>query len=207
MAKQLTPKQLHFARCVAQGMTQADAYREAYNPREGTTAASIHTLASRLMGQVEIRTRVDALVAARERAVAASAVTDREAVVSKLRVWMTGEEETDASRLRAAELLGKASGLFATEVNVNTKDRDPGEVAAEIEARLAAVLGAQAEAAWVRACGCAPTRRGAGVRLRASACARLPPPPPEAKQVPDPIYIVIRSNNCPILLFLPIDTC
>jgi len=146
MAKQLTPKQLHFARCVAQGMTQADAYREAYNPREGTTAASIHTLASRLMGQVEIRSRVDALVAARERAVAASAVTDREAVVSKLRVWMTGEEETDASRLRAAELLGKASGLFATEVNVTSKDRDPGEVAAEIEARLAALVGAQAEA-------------------------------------------------------------
>ena len=146
MAKQLTPKQLHFARCVAQGMTQADAYREAYSPGAGTTAASIHTLASRLMGQVEIRSRVDALVAARERAVAASAVSDREAVVDKLRVWMSGQEETDASRLRAAELLGKASGLFATEVNVTSKDREPGEVAAEIEARLAAVLGAQAEA-------------------------------------------------------------
>jgi hypothetical protein len=89
---------------------------------------------------------VDALVAARERAVAASAVTDREAVVGKLRLWMTGEEETDASRLRAAELLGKASGLFATEVNVTSRDRDPGEVAAEIEARLAALVGAQAEA-------------------------------------------------------------
>ena len=59
---------------------------------------------------------------------------------------MSGQEETDAMRLRAAELLGKASGLFATEVNVTSKDREPGEVAAEIEARLAAVLGAQAEA-------------------------------------------------------------
>jgi hypothetical protein len=66
MAKELTPKQAHFARCVAQGMTQADAYREAYDPKQGTTAASIHTLASRLMGQVEIRSRVDALIRARD---------------------------------------------------------------------------------------------------------------------------------------------
>jgi hypothetical protein len=28
-------KQAHFARCVAQGMTQADAYREAYDPKAG----------------------------------------------------------------------------------------------------------------------------------------------------------------------------
>jgi hypothetical protein len=73
MAKELTPKQAHFARCVAQGMTQADAYREAYDPKQ-STAASIHTLASRLMGQVEIRSRVDALIKARERAVVASAL-------------------------------------------------------------------------------------------------------------------------------------
>jgi hypothetical protein len=84
MAKELTPKQAHFARCVAQGMTQADAYREAYDPKQGTTAASIHTLASRLMGQVEIRSRVDALIKARERAVVASALTDRDKVLSKL---------------------------------------------------------------------------------------------------------------------------
>ena len=65
--KQLTPKMLHFTRCVAGGMTQADAYREAYEPSDSTTAASIHTLASRLMGRVEIRSRVDALIVARER--------------------------------------------------------------------------------------------------------------------------------------------
>ncbi len=64
-ARDMTPKQLHFCRCVASGMTQADAYREAYEPSDSTTAASIHTLASRLMGQVEIRSRVDTLIAAK----------------------------------------------------------------------------------------------------------------------------------------------
>jgi len=136
-AKDMTPKQLHFCRCVASGMTQADAYREAYEPSDSTTAASIHTLASRLMGQVEIRSRVDTLIAARERAVAASALSDREKVLSRLRGWMDSAEPTDTAKLRAAELLGKAAGLFTTEVNVTTKERDASEVAAELEQRLA----------------------------------------------------------------------
>ena len=113
MAKrELTPKQLHFARCVASGMTQADAYREAYEPNDSTTAASIHTLASRLMSDVEIRSRVDVLVAARERAVAASALTDREKVLGKLRGWMESAEPTDGNKLRAAELEQRLSGLL-----------------------------------------------------------------------------------------------
>ncbi len=145
MPSELTPKMLHFARCVAGGMTQADAYREAYDPSDSTTAASIHTLASRLMGKVEIRSRVDTLIAARERAVAASAVSDRERVLGQLRDWMDSAEPTDSNRLRAAELLGRASGLFATEVNVNTRERDATEVAAELEQRLAAILSSTVE--------------------------------------------------------------
>ena len=146
MAKELTPKQAHFARCVASGMTQADAYREAYDPKQGTTAASIHTLASRLMGQVEIRSRVDALIKARERAVVASALSDRDKVLSRLRAWLEGTEEADSNRLRAAELLGKASGLFTTDISVTTKERDSSAVAAEIEHRLAALIGSTADA-------------------------------------------------------------
>ena len=146
MAKELTPKQAHFARCVASGMTQADAYREAYDPKQGTTAASIHTLASRLMGQVEIRSRVDALIRARERAVVASALTDRDKVLNRLRAWLEGTEEADSNRLRAAELLGKASGLFTTDISVTTKERDSSAVAAEIEHRLAGLIGSTDDA-------------------------------------------------------------
>jgi hypothetical protein len=88
--------------------------------RQPLRQASTH-LASRLMGQVEIRSRVDALIKARERAVVASALTDRDKVLSKLRVWLEGTEVTDSNRLRAAELLGRSSGLFATDINVTTK--------------------------------------------------------------------------------------
>jgi len=141
--KKLTPKQLHFARCVASGQTQADAYREAYNPRDSTTAASIHTLASRVAGRVEVRARIEALLAARERAVAASAVTDRDRVLRRLRQWMDDAEPTDSIKLRAAELLGRSAGLFATEMTLNTHvQRDPTEVAAAIQQRLTQLTGA-----------------------------------------------------------------
>ena len=145
MANQLTPKQAHFARCVAQGMTQADAYREAYDPKQ-STAATIHTLASRVMGKVEVRARVESLIKARERAVVASALTDRDKVLNRLRAWLEGTEEADSNRLRAAELLGKASGLFTTDISVTTKERDSSQVAAEIESRLGALLGSTADA-------------------------------------------------------------
>ena len=113
MKKKLTPKKLHFARCIASGMTQSDAYREAYTVRPSTTAASIHTCASRIATDVEVASRVRHLIGMRERAVAASAVTDRERVLTKLRGWMDEAEPSDSVKVRAAELLGKgvANGL------------------------------------------------------------------------------------------------
>jgi len=140
--KKLTPKRALFARCVASGMTQADAYREAYDPKDSTTNASIHTLASRLMAEVEIRSRVDSLIAQRDKAVSASAVTDRDKVLKRLRQWMDEAEPTDSIKLRAAELLGKSAGLFATEMTLNTHvQRDPTEVAAAIQQRLSQLTG------------------------------------------------------------------
>ena len=135
----LTPKQAHFARCVAGGMTQADAYREAYAPSASPKSDTIHTLASRLMARDEIRSRVDSIMAAKDRAVAASALSDRDKVLSKLRFWLDGGV-TDSNQLRAAELLGKASGVFTDQVSITSTERAPAEVAAEIERRLAALV-------------------------------------------------------------------
>ena len=135
----LTPKQAHFARCVAGGMTQADAYREAYDPKASTKSETIHTLASRLMARDEIRSRVDSIMAAKDRAVAASALSDRDKVLSKLRFWLDGGV-TDSNQLRAAELLGNASGVFTDQVSITSTERAPAEVAAEIERRLAALV-------------------------------------------------------------------
>ena len=138
MKKKLTPKKLHFARCIASGMSQSDAYREAYTVRPSTTAASVHTCASRIATDVEVASRVRHLIGMRERAVAASAVTDRERVLSKLRGWMDEAEPSDSVKVRAAELLGKSANLFATDINVNDQRKSSEGLAAEIEAMLLA---------------------------------------------------------------------
>jgi len=138
LKKELTPKQLHFARCVASGMTQSDGYREAYTVRQSTTQESVHSSASRLMADAKVSARVQHLIGMRERAVAASAVTDRERVLSKLRGWMDEAEPSDSVKVRAAELLGKSANLFATDINVNDQRKSSEGLAAEIEAMLLA---------------------------------------------------------------------
>ena len=137
MEKKLTPKKLHFARCVASGMTQSDAYREAFNVKTLTKPESVHQSASRLIADPNVASRVQHLIGMRERAVAASAVTDRERVLSKLRGWMDEAEPSDSVKVRAAELLGKSANLFQSEITV-TQRKDSEGLAAEIEAMLLA---------------------------------------------------------------------
>jgi uncharacterized protein YggE len=54
----LTAKQENFAQAIADGMTQADAYRTAFNVRPGTKPESIYDSASKVMGNPEVAQRV-----------------------------------------------------------------------------------------------------------------------------------------------------
>jgi hypothetical protein len=116
--KGLTAKQLHFARCVASGMKQAEAYREAYNA-ENMQASTVHEKASRLMAQDKIRARVDVLVGLREKALMRSTVDVRTKVLRKLEDMMDSAEPADSVKLRATELLGKTIGLFRDVIEDN----------------------------------------------------------------------------------------
>ena len=108
----LTPKQDKFARCVASGMTQADAYRAAYNT-SNMQDNTIHNEAYKLMQDQEITKRVqelrndlddDAIMSARERAV-------------KLSEMARGGDPDYA--LRAMEMLNKMTGKYTTKVDAN----------------------------------------------------------------------------------------
>lgn len=57
MADKLTPREDDFAAAIAAGMTQADAYREAYST-ENMTNKSIHEEASRVMARRKVSSRV-----------------------------------------------------------------------------------------------------------------------------------------------------
>ena len=54
----LTPKQEKFAQCVADGMTQADAYRVAYDSKPTTKPESVQQAASQLMADPKVYSRV-----------------------------------------------------------------------------------------------------------------------------------------------------
>ena len=61
MTKPLTPKQEAFAQAVASGLTQSDAYRKAYTVGVNTKPESVNQLASTLMGNAHISSRVEML--------------------------------------------------------------------------------------------------------------------------------------------------
>lgn len=60
---EMTPKREKFAQCVAAGMNQLDAYREAFAVRVGSKPSSINVNASKLMSDTKVRQRVAELTA------------------------------------------------------------------------------------------------------------------------------------------------
>ena len=137
----LTSKQERICQLVAGGSDQSTAYREAFNSTG--KASTVHSEASRLMKNPKVAARVDAITQQKTAAIARVAVNDRQMVTNKLRAWVedgidpkTGDEPTPA-QLQAAQLLGRTVAMFSDKQVVETTDRSPEEVAAEIERRLA----------------------------------------------------------------------
>ncbi len=141
----LTPKQMHFCRCVASGMSQASAYREAFDVTADGKSATHREAASRLMSRADIKARVDALIAQRERSILASSLSDRERVLSKLRHWTDMAEQSDSNKIRAAELLGKSVGLFRDVVETS-ESRSSDDLLSDLEAMLEQVADDMSEA-------------------------------------------------------------
>ena len=137
----LTSKQERFCQLIAGGSDQSTAYREAFN--SNGKASTVHSEASRLMKNPKVAARVEAITQQKVASIARVAVNDRQLVTNKLRAWVedgidpkTGDEPTQA-QLQAAQLLGRTVAMFSDKQVVETNDRSPDEVAAEIERRLA----------------------------------------------------------------------
>jgi hypothetical protein len=125
-------------------MSQAAAYREAYDISETSKPETQQQEASRLARSPHIAARIDALIRERERGLLASAVSDRERVLRRLRELLENAEGTPAEQvmLRAADLLGKSVGLYR-DVQEITKppERSSAELEAELTARLEELFG------------------------------------------------------------------
>jgi len=138
----LTAKQRKFAENLADGMSQSDAYRNAYDASD-MQGDTIRSKASLMAGRDDIRAAVDALMEARMRLIEVKGVSDREKVVTLLRKFAEDDARPDHVRLRAVELWGKTCGAFV-EVIEDRRERPAANVALELERRLGALLGAAA---------------------------------------------------------------
>ena len=107
----LTPKQELFVQGIIKGMTQADAYRNAYNCKRMTDKC-IHEEASKLMTNPKISQRVQEL---RDQIDKSNIMT-----AQKRLEWLTelinNNEETTTDKLKAIDIMNKMQGEYVQKV-------------------------------------------------------------------------------------------
>lgn len=113
----LTPKREKFAQCVASGMNQSDAYREAFDTSK-TQPHVVNIKASQLMAIGMVRLRVEEL---RKPAAEKSGIT-LESHLSDLQYLRDKAEEAGqlGAAITAEIARGKASGVVAPEKREHT---------------------------------------------------------------------------------------
>ena len=136
----LTPKQLKFAQVAVSGVSLADAYRQSYDA-ENMSERAVRTEACRLAAHPNVSLAMQTISGEKQAKMQVLTVSDRDMLITNLRRWTKGDETPTSGQLRAAELLGKACGLYKDVIETRT-ERPAADVLAEIEARLNA-LGAE----------------------------------------------------------------
>jgi hypothetical protein len=102
--------------------------------------ATVRREASRLMTNNNVTTMVKRLRDEYERNKQIKEMSSRDLVIEKLKHFIENGENTDTVKLRAVEILARASGMFVDRVETKNIDRESGEIAAEIESKLAELL-------------------------------------------------------------------
>ena len=137
----LTSKQEHFCQLVGSGETLTEAYRQAYNVSPKTKPSTVWTNASKLATE---NTKVSLRIKAVTEEITARKRTDDD----RLKIWVTDrlKEEamngSDTSRVSALTQLGRSVGMFSDRLETdNVAERSANEIEADIQRRLASILG------------------------------------------------------------------
>ncbi|MFM7655653.1 MAG: hypothetical protein ACKO56_09745 [Paracoccaceae bacterium] len=130
----MTAKQERFALSIAEGTTQADAYRQAYDA-SGMKDGTVWSEAARLMRRPHVTARVAELRAEAEAVRQGLLLSREEAILARLEHEAL-TAKTDSARIRALELLGKAAGLFVERVEVERVERSAAEIEAALRVRF-----------------------------------------------------------------------
>ena len=112
----LTPKQEAFAFAVASGMTQADAYRSAYNVKPETKPEVTQVKASQLMADGKIRVRVEEL---KKPIIEAAGITLESHLARLEHLGKKAEDAESYTAAISAEVArGKVAQLYTENINV-----------------------------------------------------------------------------------------
>ena len=113
----LTAKQEKFCQNILKGMTQADAYRDAYNTDRMTDNA-IYTEASLLADNPKISQRIQEL---RQQISSSSIMSAQERLQWLTDLVQDSVTNTDA-KLRAMEIMNKMTGEYVTKLEADVKN-------------------------------------------------------------------------------------
>ena len=138
-ASDLTIKQRAFVNEIIKG--KLGSYKEAYAKvydvtltKQGNIPKWVEVEASKLVANPKIALSIQKAIERKEQSVTASSLRTRNYVIEQL-YRESKESDSDSSRVRALELLGKSVALF-TDVTEERKARDTDEIERDIETKL-----------------------------------------------------------------------
>jgi hypothetical protein len=137
---ELTKKQAMFATLVSEGSTLADAYRKAYDPKT-KREKTIKDSASKVAKVPKVKARIEALKEKDRSVAVAHEKLTNDWLIDRLKTKAEDPKVSDASQIRAMELLGKTTGLFDEGTKIVVEHRSPEEIEKEINERLEMFFG------------------------------------------------------------------
>lgn len=121
MAELQNAKHEAYARAIAAGMKQKDAYIQVFPRAEGWKDQTIYNRSSELSQRPEVAQRVKELQQTATSA-AILTITQRKEWLSRL---IQNEEEATPNRLKALDTLNKMDGAYVEQINVNGSINNP----------------------------------------------------------------------------------
>jgi|TARA_R110002020_G_scaffold131295_2_gene293584 nucleotide-binding universal stress UspA family protein len=137
-SSKLTPKRRHFARLVASGKSQADAYRTAFDCQPGSLSKTQVEEASKLCADPNVATTIRQLIDARDRAQRDKALSHRQIVLDRL-LLAVDDDSFGLGRLKALDLLATVSGMKKQSLDITQDNRSSDTILADLKTKLAAL--------------------------------------------------------------------
>lgn len=137
---ELTPKQEKFARLVASGKSQAEAYRQSYDT-ETTIDESVHQMASRVAADINVASRINEIRSQLDDE-ARVTLTEHLAELKRLRDKADRMDEMNAC-IKAEELRGKASGIYVTKTEIKADVSVQNISDEELKSKIAELMNAR----------------------------------------------------------------